>query len=164
MSRSKVQVLVTAMRCILILFFFFSPLLHAEEMTDEILPRLDPVIKKEFYQTLEVIDSLFKKSEITYWVTSGSLLGAIRHSEMIPWDDDIDLALFIDDSGKVICLRSELEKQGLILLVMRDYLKIFPANGKQIAHPDGGYYPHRYPFVDLFFMTRKEGRVVHAIG
>jgi len=154
--------LVAAMLRILLLALFLSPLLHAEERTDEIFPRLDSAIQKEFYQTLEVIDSLFRENKITYWITAGSLLGAIRHGEMIPWDDDIDLALFIDDLGKVIRLRSELEKKGLVLLVKRDYLKIFPVGGKRIAHPDGGFYPHRYPFVDLFLMTRDDGRVVHA--
>jgi len=154
--------LVTAMLRLLFLALFLTTCLHAEELTDEILPRLDPAIQKEFYQTLEMVDILLKEKGIPYWVTGGSLLGAIRHEAMIPWDDDIDLALFIDDLGKVLLLRPELEKRGLVLLVKRHYLKIFPADGHQIAHPDGGYYPHRYPFIDIFLMTHNEGKIVHA--
>ncbi|MCC5831775.1 MAG: LicD family protein [Chlamydiales bacterium] len=163
MSRSQVQVLVTAMvRLILIAVFFTLQIGANEELTDAVLPRLDRTVQNEFYQTLKALDSLFDEAGIEYWVTAGTLLGAIRHGEMIPWDDDIDLALFIDDLGKVVSLRPELEKRGLCLLVKRDYAKIFPKEGKQIAHPDGDFYPHRYPFIDLFFMTREAGKILPA--
>lgn len=113
MSRSQVQVLVTAMfRLLFVAFLFTAQIAADEELTDAILPRLDPAVQNEFYQTLETVDFLFGKERIVYWATGGSLLGAIRHGEMIPWDDDIDLALFIDDLGKVVSLRPELEERG----------------------------------------------------
>jgi len=126
------------------------------------LPRTDPKIQQQFYHIFAQLDTLFRAREIPYWVTAGSLLGAVRHGEMIPWDDDIDLALFAEDLGKLLLLRDELEKRGLVLHVNRNYVKIFPADGASIEKEDGTFYPWKYPFVDLFFMKIEEGRVIHA--
>ena len=34
---------------------------------------------------------------IAYWMTAGTLIGALRHQRMIPWDDDIDVAMTEED-------------------------------------------------------------------
>ena len=42
---------------------------------------------------LGILDHLCRKNGITYWLTSGTLIGALRHKAMIPWDCDIDVAM-----------------------------------------------------------------------
>ena len=37
------------------------------------------------------------KNNITYWLDSGSLLGAMRNCKFIPWDDDMDFGIFFKD-------------------------------------------------------------------
>ncbi|MCX6194269.1 MAG: LicD family protein [Cytophagales bacterium] len=47
------------------------------------------------------IDSICIKNGINYWITSGTLLGAYRKGEFIPWDDDIDVHILHQDVPKL---------------------------------------------------------------
>lgn len=60
--------------------------------------------KKAFKQLLKILklwNELTKKCEIDYWACGGTLLGAVRHSGFIPWDNDIDISIMLSDLKKV---------------------------------------------------------------
>lgn len=61
-------------------------------------------LKKIWAVELDLLSQLLdvcKKHDINVQVFAGTLLGAVRHKGMIPWDDDIDVAMSRDDFNKL---------------------------------------------------------------
>lgn len=46
-------------------------------------------------------DSVCTRLGITWWIDSGTLLGAVRHGGFIPWDDDLDVCVLASDYRKI---------------------------------------------------------------
>ena len=40
---------------------------------------------------------VFERHRVHYSLEGGSAIGAIRHQGLIPWDDDIDIAVLVED-------------------------------------------------------------------
>ncbi|WP_295235792.1 LicD family protein [Veillonella sp.] len=50
-------------------------------------------VKKCEVEILNYFDGVCRKYNLKYYLSGGTLLGAIRHKGFIPWDDDIDVCM-----------------------------------------------------------------------
>lgn len=64
---------------------------------------------------LKLFDSVCSKYNIKYFLIFGTAIGAMRHNGFIPWDDDIDVAVFRDDLDKLRNVPREEWKDNLLV-------------------------------------------------
>lgn len=67
-------------------------------------------IQSVLLQILNHFGEICSKNGLKYFLSNGTLLGAVKYGEMIPWDDDIDILMLREDYEKLISL-SDIDNQ-----------------------------------------------------
>ncbi len=67
---------------------------------------------------LKDVDKTCREHNLKYYLIGGTLIGAIRHKGFIPWDDDIDIAMYRDDYKKFV---KAFNKQGDPLYFLQSF-------------------------------------------
>lgn len=111
------------------------------------------------FRVLRVFKSICEQQGLTCFLIGGSLIGAVRHHGFIPWDDDIDVSMPLEDFLRVQELESLLP-EGIEFHSERtdpDYPVLFirlcdtahPLKTKNEKKPKGAY-------IDIFPLMRSK--------
>lgn len=82
-------------------------------------------------EMLKTFVDICNKYGIKYFVQGGTLLGTVRHSGFIPWDDDIDVSLHREDYEKFLSV-AEKELPEYYFLQTKDTDPEYPNNFAKI--------------------------------
>jgi len=130
-------------------YYYARPLSAAEEES----------LTQTFLALLEAVTP--PKSNLTFFLHAGSLLGSYRHHDMIPWDDDIDIMFSAAQKSQVRDVLSMLTHDyGLYTrefsvneLKLKVHWKLYSRNGRKVN------VNFTSPFVDIFFFVENETHV-----
>ncbi len=83
------------------------------EYTEETLRRLQEVLKEICTEIIRVCD----ENGIGYFIQGGTAMGAFFFSDILPWDDDMDLGMTMDDYRRFIEIAPQKLRPGFSLQV-----------------------------------------------
>ncbi len=91
---------------------------------------------------LKDIDRFCRDNDIPYSLSSGTLLGAVRHGGFIPWDDDADMFMLREDFDRFVKIYKS-DKYHLLFNTRSDD-EFFASGYAKVNDPDtyiGRYFP-----------------------
>ncbi|KAK7114852.1 uncharacterized protein [Littorina saxatilis] len=150
------------------------------------LPQMTLKDKWRLLDTWRAFHHVCDQHNISYFFTEGSLLGLLRHGGLIPWDDDMDVAVDVKEMDKLQRVLSCLPgytlhiKNNMHWKFFADDAQIVPVEPRpKTLHPKVlttkeeaqkyrvEYEPHenvvmRYPFLDVF-LVKNDGEYTYAL-
>ncbi len=118
------------------------------------------------YVLMGKIDKVLCNNNVKYWAGRETLLGAVRHKGLMPWDDYLHLFILDSDEEKLKNAMSEFEKEGLVLhSYFKDFYKVCEEDGLPLEDHfnNSGPLPFRYPAANIFVMTLEKRNEVNDV-
>ena len=122
-------------------------------------------------EILEVVHELCRKHGINYYLSAGTLLGAVRHGGCIPWDDDVDIEMrwrdfirFVRIAKKELPSKFDIQTHGTDSHYFAPYAKVRNSRTSVTEHHGyDRYYKYKGVYIDVFY-TEKTLRIFTVAG
>ena len=135
------------------------------ELQQSLRERFNPegsMLRRQQLRMLDIllyVDKVCKEHNIRYWLSSGTLLGAVRHGGFIPWDDDLDIEMLREDYEKFLKVFPE-NKDFALQTIQNDpnyflgFAKVRDLHSQISEFDMDKYYKYRGLFIDVFSLER----------
>lgn len=121
-------------------------------------------------ELLKNTDTLLNAYNIPYWIDGGTLLGAVRHKNIIPWDDDADISIPQTYEMAFLSLEDRFNQMGYGIGTFWGGYKIYQLNGIDVKYYNRNWVwrtgkkepgvfenekiDYKYPFIDVSIVNK----------
>lgn len=134
---------------------------------------MTPKATRMLYDAFGKLVEILEAHHIDYWACCGTLLGAVRHEGVIPYDDDVDIFVHEKDADRIFALKEQLKKVGLGIYQDRTSIMVYKLEGipvrpkrRSFQLVPGVWFVRRkvekFPFIDLYITKVEDGKYIHA--
>ena len=93
---------------------------------------------------LEEVDRICQKHQLSYMLFAGTLLGAVRHKDFIPWEDDIDVLMPREDYQRFLDI-AQRECDKNVFFVQREFSHHWPMHFSKLRLQNTAYIEKYHP-------------------
>ena len=115
---------------------------------------------KEYNITLDLLDTFSKtmdKHNLTYMMYGGTLIGSLRHNDVIPWDDDIDVIANYSDMDQIWNIFKKMKPNYSIHKPKSQRFWKFYSKNSIKTKNDYGW---KWPFLDIWWYNKNENNTI----